>query len=124
VAEELRSALNHSGLSTRELPSTVQYGLHVNGAYVPLVSLSPTSVWVQIPMRAVRALGDESFVACKQELNKIANFYRPEDVSDPTKTNALGPRYNVLDGKTEAFITAISLVANTMRDAIIQAEGG
>src|SRR5205823_12913425 len=30
VAEELRSALNRSGLAARELPSTVQYGLNIN----------------------------------------------------------------------------------------------
>ena len=72
-------------------------------------------------MRAVRALGDERFVACKQKINGVVVFYRPEDVFDPTKTNTLGPRFRALDGKVEAFVEAITEIADTVRSAITEA---
>src|SRR5205823_3633339 len=99
IAETLILHLKDSGLQTHGLPSTVQYGINVSGDFIPLVNLSAMNVWFQIPMRAVRALGDERFVACKQTINQVGTFYRPEDISDPTKTNALTPRYGILDGK-------------------------
>jgi hypothetical protein len=124
LAEAVRLRLKESGLTTRGLPSTVQYGIYVGVGFLPLVNLSAMNVWFQIPMRAVRALGDERFVAAKQEINTVANFYRPEDVADPTKaTNALTPRYGVLEGKVEAFVQAVSQIAETVRGAVGEAEG-
>ena len=74
IAETLILHLKDSGLQTHGLPSTVQYGINVSGDFIPLVNLSAMNVWFQIPMRAVRALGDERFVACKQTINQVGTF--------------------------------------------------
>jgi hypothetical protein len=74
IAEALHLRLKESGLETRELPSRWQYGVDVRVAFMPLVSLSAMYAWFQIPMRAVRALGDERFVASKQDINNVAIF--------------------------------------------------
>lgn len=71
-------------------------------------------------MRAVRALGDERFVACKQKINSVVAFYRPEDVSDPTKTNTLGPRFKALDGKVESLVEALKEIAETVKAAVLE----
>jgi hypothetical protein len=92
LAETLRSRLKSSGLATRRLPSGIQYGVDVAGDFTPLVTLTARALWFQIPMRAVRQLGDTRFAACKQQINSVGNFYRREEVDDPTKTNALGPK--------------------------------
>ena len=123
IAETLVSRLKETRFKTHRLPSTVQYGVDVSGDFIPLVNLSAMNIWFQIPMRAVRVLGDEQFVTCKQTINKIANFYRPEDISDPTKTNALTPRYGILDGKVESFVEAVTQIAETVRSAVAEAEG-
>ena len=72
------------------------------------------------PSFAVRALGDERFVACKQKINNVVTFYRPEDVGDPTKTNTLGPRFRALDGKVESFVEALTEIAETIRGAVAE----
>ena len=123
IAETLVSRLKETRFKTHRLPSTVQYGVDVSGDFIPLVNLSAMNIWFQIPMRAVRVLGDERFVECKQTINQIANFYRPEDISDPTKTNALTPRYGILDGKVESFVEAVTQIAETVRSAVAEAEG-
>ena len=99
VAEAVLARLKQSGLGTRGLPSNFQFGVDVGG-FLPLVSMASREVWFQIPMRAVRALGDEQFVACKQKINSVATFYRPEDVSDPTKTNAPNAEILNVDGQS------------------------
>lgn len=71
-------------------------------------------------MRAIRALGDERFVACKQKINTVVTFYRSEDLSDPTRTNTLGPRFRALDGKVEAFVEALREIAETVRSAVAE----
>jgi hypothetical protein len=123
VAETLLSRLKESDLGTRGLPSTFQFGVDWGGNFIPLVSMSSREVWFQIPIRAVRALGDERFVACKQTINSVANFYRPEDVSDQTKTNALTPKYAVLMDKVEEFVEAVTQIAQMVRSAVAETEG-
>jgi hypothetical protein len=82
----LRSQLRSAGFKGRGFPCCINYGIEVDGDFIPLLSVSATNMWFPIPMRAVRVLGDERFTACKQKINSVAAFYRPEDVSDPTKT--------------------------------------
>ncbi len=123
IAQTLLSRLKESHLRIHGLPSTLQYGVDVSGGFVPLVSLSAGNVWFQIPMRAVRALGDERFVACKQSINRVGNFYRPEDISDPTKTTALGPGYGILDGKVESFVEAVTQIAEKIWNAVTEPKG-
>jgi len=121
LAETLRSRLKSSGLATRRLPSGIQYGVDVAGDFTPLVTLTARALWFQIPMRAVHQLGDARFVACKQKINSVGNFYRPEEVDDPTKTNALGPKYSILKGKVDSFVEAFSEIAQTVRGAVDEA---
>ena len=48
-------------------------------------------------------------------------FYRPIDVSDPLKTNALMPRYAILQDKVEAFVSAVAEIAQIIRSAMEKA---
>ena len=121
LAETLRSRLTSSGLATRRLPSGIQYGVNVAGDFIPLVTLSAREVWFQIPLRAVRQLGDARFVACKQRINSVGNFYRPEEVDDPPKTNGLGPKYSILEGKVDGFVAAVCEITQTVRSAVAEA---
>ena len=121
VAEQLRALLKSSGLATRSLPSEIQYGVRVDEGFVPLAHLSAQFIWFQIPMRAVRALGDDRFVECKGKINTVAHFYRPMDVGDPRKTNALIPKYGILKDKVEAFEGAVTVIADMIRSAVAEA---
>lgn len=121
TVEALRSQLRAASPKTRSTPTSIQYGADVDGDFIPLVSFGNTYVWFQIPMRAVRVLGDERFISCKQKINSVADFYRPEDVSDPKKTNALTPHYKILLGKGEAFVKAFSEIVQIVRDAVTEA---
>jgi hypothetical protein len=117
-AETMRAKVKDAGLTTREFPSCINYGIEVDGNFITIFSVTATNIWMAIPLRAVRALGDQRFVACKQRMNTVGEFYRPQDLSDPTKTTGLGPRFRVLDGKVESFVEAVSEVAETMRGAV------
>jgi len=121
LAETLRSQLRSAGIKARGFPSCINYGIEVDGDFITLLSVSATNMWFPLPQRAVRALGDERFVACKQKINNVVAFYRPEDVSEPTKTNTLGPRFGALDGKVEAFVEAVTEIAETVRGAVTEA---
>ena len=121
LAWTVRSRLKSSGLATRRLPSGIQYGVDVAVDFIPLVTLSAREVWFQIPMRAVRQLGDARFVTCKQRINSVGNFYRAEEVDDPTKTNALSPKYSILEGKVDGFLEAVCDIAQTIRVAVAEA---
>jgi hypothetical protein len=118
VAEELRAQLESSGLATRSLTSVIQYGVRVYDDFVPLLHLQPVNIYFQIPMRAVRDLGDDAFVGIKRKINAVATFYRPLDIGDPTKTNTLGPNYKVLMGKIEAFVNAVTEIAAEVKNAM------
>jgi hypothetical protein len=122
VAEQLRARLKSAGLATRSLPSEIQYGVRSDEDFIPLAHLSAQYIWFQIPMRAVRPLGDDRFVECKGKINSVAAvFYRPMDVDDPRKTNALIPKYAVLKNKVEAFEGAVTEIAEMVRSAVAEA---
>jgi hypothetical protein len=120
LAETLRSQLRSAGFKGRGFPSCINYGIEMEGDFITLLSVSATNVWFPMPLRAIRALGDERFVACKQKINTVVTFYRPEDLSDPTRTNTLGPRFRALDGKVEAFVEALREIAETVRSAVAE----
>jgi hypothetical protein len=120
LAETLRSQLRSAGIKAHGFPSCINYGIEVDGDFITLLSVSATNMWFPLPQRAVRALGDERFVACKQRINSVVAFYRPDDVGDPTKTNTLGPRFRALDGKVESFVEALTEVAETIRSAVAE----
>ena len=121
LANALLTEFGKSGLAQRGTPGFIQYGVAVAGDFIPLVSMDFGGVWFSIPMRAVRVLGEERFVACKQRINQIASFYRPEDVADPAKTTGLGPRYRTLDGKVDSFVAAVVEIAEVIRNAVEEA---
>jgi hypothetical protein len=97
------------------------HGLTAKDDFVPLLSLGASFLWFQIPVRAVRLLGDDQFTLCKQRINRVANFYRPAEVMDPTKTNVLNPKYDILEGKVPAFLIAMEEVAAIIRQTITEA---
>jgi hypothetical protein len=97
------------------------HGLTAKDDFVPLLSLGASFLWFQIPVRAVRLLGDDPFTLCKQRINRVANFYRPAEVMDPTKTNVLNLKYDILEGKVPAFLIAMEEVAAIIRQTITEA---
>lgn len=117
MIEDLRRQLHSVPLVTRATPTTIQYGADAKGDFIPLLSFGAEYIWFQIPVRAVRSLGPQQFILCKQKINSVALFYRTEDVADPRKINALNPRYEILLGKIEAFVKVFSEVADTVRSA-------
>lgn len=121
TVEALRSELRSVSPKSRATPSSIQYGVDVNGDFIPLVSFGDTHIWFQIPARAIRILGGDRFIVCKQTINSVDDFYRPEDVPDPEKTNALSPRYEILAGKVDAFVKAFSEIAEIVRNAVAEA---
>lgn len=121
LAEALRSKLVAAGLEGRGLPSCIRYGMTVNGDFIPLLWLGATFVWFQLPMKAVRLLGNERFVACKRKINSVGCFYRPGEVDDPSKVNALTPKYGIVRDKVEDFVNAVTEIAATVRSAIVEA---
>jgi hypothetical protein len=121
TVEDLIAGLNSRGFDTRGTPTSFQYGVTAKDDFVPLLSLSASYLWFQIPVRAVRLLGDDQFTLCKQRINKVANFYRPAEVMDPTKTNALNPKYDILEGKVLAFLIAMEEVAAIIRQTMTEA---
>ncbi len=52
--------------------------------------------------------------------NEVAPFDRPEDVGDPDKVNALGPKYGALDGKEDDFVRAIGAIAAIATSALAE----
>jgi hypothetical protein len=121
MVQKLRSQLQIVSPRTRSTPSTIQYGVYAKDDFIPLLSLGADYIWFQIPVRAVRSLGPDRFVVCKQRINSVALFYRQEDVSDPDKVNALNPRYDVLLGKVGVFVNAFSEIAEIIRAAVDEA---
>ena len=120
LGEALLSRLKSSNVKTRCFPSTINYGVEVAGDFISILSITATNAWASIPLRAVRALGDERFVRCKQILNRVAEFYRREDEADPTKTTGMGPRLGVLDGKVSELIDAFGEVSEIVKMAVAE----
>jgi len=77
AVDALRSQLRAASPKIRATPSSIQYGADFDGDFIPLVSFGDTHIWFQLPMRAIRVLGDERFVTCKRKINSVADFYRP-----------------------------------------------
>ena len=121
LVETLRSRLGAAGFQRRGFPSCINYGIEVDGDFITLLSISASHLWFPFPMRAVRALGDQRFVECKQKINDVVPFYRAEDVADPTKTNTLGPRFRVLDGRVDSLVGALAEIAENVRKAVAEA---
>jgi hypothetical protein len=118
TAQTIVAGLDQLGLATKGTPTTWQYGVKVETSFLGLALLSDRNMWCQIPARLRGILGGDRFVACKRILNGVAEFYRPEDVEDADKVNALTPRYDKLVGKEQDFVKAISAVAEIAKAAI------
>lgn len=118
LAEEIMGKLDSLGLTTRGFPSCINYGVEANGDFLSILSLTPTNIWFCLPKRAVDSLGPDRFGACKQKINIVGKFYKPEELDDPTKSGALGPRYKILDGKIESFVEAVRFMADDVRRAV------
>jgi hypothetical protein len=118
TVEEVVAGLERLNLDTKGTPTTFQFGLKDGGAFYGLTVLSAAYVWCQIPARLRVLLGDDRFISCKQVLNRVAPFYRPEEVDDPTKVNALTPRYSVIAGRAAEFVEAITVVATICTEAL------
>jgi hypothetical protein len=121
LVETLRSNLTASGLVAQGLPASIRYGMTVNGDFIPLLWLQGGGFWFQIPMRAVRVLGDQRFVGCKRIINGVAEFYHSGEVDDPSKANVRNPKYDILKGKVDDFVKAVMEIAAIVRNAVAEA---
>lgn len=118
TVQTIVAGLDQLGLATKGTPTTWQYGVPGSASFLGLAMLGDSYLWCQIPARLRALLGGERFVECKRILNGVAPFYRPEDVEDPAKVNALTPHYDAIVGKEQEFIQAISAVAGIAGRAI------
>lgn len=118
TVERVVAGLDALGLATRGTPTRWQYGVTDGSAVRSFVSLGARDLWCQLPSRLRAALGDARYVECKRILNAVAPFFRPEDVDDPSKANELAPKYDVLVGKEQEFITAIAEIAEMARTTL------
>ncbi len=116
--EMIVSGLEQLGLATKGTPTTWQYGVKEGSAFLGLVALGDQYIWCQIPARLRALLGGERFVECKRLLNSVAGFYRPEDVEDPDKVNALTPKDDAVVGKEQDFVKVIGTIADLARARI------
>ena len=117
-AEALILQLKELGLYVRALPTSIAYGVNVDGNFISVLTLNSTNIWFSLPSRVIRALGDGHFVACKQIMNSVGQFYRLEDLEDPTKSSVLAPRYELLKDKAEALVSAINEVVGKVKSAL------
>lgn len=117
LVDELRSKLKADGLRSQGLSASISYGVQVNGDFIPLLSFGNQNMWFQIPRRAINVLGDERFILCKQRIDSVVHFFRPEDVNDPTKWASLCPRFPVLEGNVDALVEAMHQIALDVKDA-------
>jgi len=119
TVQTLVAGLDQLRLAKRGTPTTWQYGVKDATSFFMLATLSDRWVWCQIPVRLIAKLGPDRFNACKRILNEVGvTFYRPEDVEDADKVNALTPKYEKLVGKEQDFIRAIQRVAETATESI------
>ena len=103
ISEAVIAKLDSLGLQTEGTRAGLNYGVRIDGDFIPILWLTPIHVWVALPKKAMRSLGDERFVACKRRINSVDNFHKPEELDDPAKGGGLGPRYTVLRNKIDDF---------------------
>lgn len=121
VAEQLRTRLRSSGLTTKYCPTEILYGVDVEGDFISLVHLGYRALWFLIPMRAIRALGEERSVECKRRINRVAVLYQPSTVDDPNRNgNVLSARYSLLKDKVDDFVKAVTEIAQEIRSAMAE----
>lgn len=118
LTNQLRAYLQSSRLVARSSPGEIIYGIEIDGDFVSLVHLIPKQIYFLIPMRAVRALGEERFIECKRKINQIAEFYHSAFVKDPNKNNIFNPSYSVLRGKVPEFVKAVEEIAEMIQNAM------
>lgn len=119
LSEQLRARLRSSGLATKYFPTEIVYGVEIEGDFISLVHLQFRTLYFLIPMRAIRALGEQRSVECKRRINAVADFYRPSTVDDPNKNgNISQPKYNVLKYKIDDFVAAVTEIAQAIRSAM------
>jgi hypothetical protein len=118
IAEQLRDRLRSSGLTTKYCPTEILYGVEIEGDLISLVHVCTKYVYVLLPIRAVRALGEERFVECKRKINTVAEFYSASTVEDPSKNASWSQKYGGLNGRIGAFMKAVAEIAETIRSAM------
>jgi hypothetical protein len=108
IVERLINGLNGLGMGVRGLPTGINYGIERGPEFIALATLTSTSVWMNVVKAGWSNLNPEAFTRWKREVNHIARFYKEDGLSDPTNKGALGAHFDVLSGKVDAFVEAIS----------------
>lgn len=119
LAATLFSHLNSLGLTAKATRTTINYGVTVVGDFISILSFNAFNIWFSLPIRAVRALGDERWVKCKQIVNGLGRFYRQEDLELPTTPPPLGPRYDILaEHSPQEFLSALTEIGDLVKAAL------
>jgi hypothetical protein len=110
IVESLVAGLDGLGLGIRGLPSCVNYGIDCGQDFLALLALYPKNIYLNVAKDGYSRLSPEGFASWKSEVNNIARFYKEDSLSEPSNKGALGPHYNVLSGKVDTFVKAISAI--------------
>ena len=113
--ETLFASLRAVGLRSKELGSTISYGIDVDGEFVPLLHFQAKNVYSGLPISTIRTLGGERLVQCKQMMNTLGPFYNGLDQDDAAKSGSKGPGYGMLSNDVQSFIATVTAVADIVR---------
>jgi hypothetical protein len=117
IIESIATGLDGLGLSTRGLPSCVNYGIERGQDFFALVALYPKNIWLNIAKDGYSRLASDRFTKWKSDMNQVARFYKEDSLAEPSNKGALGPHYEVLAGKVEPFIKAIAAIKEDIERA-------
>ena len=125
TVESIIRHLDDMDLDTRSTPTLFQYGIMSpagDGIFLQLISLGATGGFSRITQKLIDAIGDDEFVRHKLGMNEVANFYKPDQASDPQKkSNELIVGYGKLAGKGSALVQSLNATLTAARDALTSA---
>ncbi len=121
IVEGLIAGLVELGLSTRGLRSGINFGIEHADGFISIVLLYPNNIWLNVAKDGSSRVSAENFIKWKRQLNEIAPCYKVDSLSEPSNKGALGPHYDVISGKIDAFLTAISAIKTEIERALSQA---
>ncbi len=119
-AEMLFRRLRDMGLRSTASGSTINFGIDVNGGFVSLLQFQAGCVYAGLPIRAIKALNGEQFIACKRMMNALGPFFVRPEVDDPTSSVSKGPGYGKLSNDAELFSATVKSIADIVTAAFTE----
>lgn len=107
---QLLDQLESIGLDENTKGSTMlRYGITYpkeGGEFYPFIYLTKAGVWGFFPKRVLELLGSEAMMNYRNEMNLIANFWRPEQVNNPSSGGS-EVKYSLLRGQTQDVVSVL-----------------